>query len=126
MINLTLPYPPTVNHYWKSSVKRVTANKSRVVTRVSEKGKAFAEHVFWLVREQKANQKLQGNLKIEVNIYVPDNRRRDIDNLCKSLFDALQKAGVYLDDTQIKDYRMIHCGVVKGGKVVLSIEEIEL
>lgn len=123
MINLTLPYPPTVNHYWKSSVKRV-AGKSRVVTRVSDQGKAFSEHVFWLVREQKANKKLAGDIKMTVNIYVPDNRRRDIDNLCKSLFDSLQKAGVYLDDTQIKDYRMIHCGIVKGGKVTLSIEEI--
>ena len=50
MINLTLPYPPTVNHYWKSSVKRVTGNKSRVITRVSDEGKAFAEQVFWLGR----------------------------------------------------------------------------
>ncbi len=125
MINLTLPYPPTVNHYWKSSVKRVTGNKSRVITRVSDEGKAFAEQVFWLVREQKAYKKLKADLKLVIHVYVPDRRRRDIDNLSKSLFDAMQKAGVYEDDTQIKDFRMIHSGIVKGGKVLLSIEEIQ-
>jgi crossover junction endodeoxyribonuclease RusA len=124
MINLTLPYPPTVNHYWKSTVKRVAGNKGRVITRVSDEGKAFAEQVFWLVREQKAHKNLKADLKLVIHVYVPDRRRRDIDNLSKSLFDAMQKAGVYEDDTQIKDFRMIHSGIVKGGKVTLSIEEI--
>jgi len=78
-----------------------------------------------LVREQKAYKKLKADLKLVIHVYVPDRRRRDIDNLSKSLFDAMQKAGVYEDDTQIKDFRMIHSGIVKGGKVLLSIEEIQ-
>ncbi len=34
-------------------------------------------------------------------VYPPDRRARDLDNLGKALLDALTKAGVYGDDSQI-------------------------
>ena len=38
------------------------------------------------------------------DFYPPDRRRRDLDNLQKSLWDAIQYGGGYRDDSQIKDF----------------------
>jgi Holliday junction resolvase RusA-like endonuclease len=37
-----------------------------------------------------------------VTVCPPDNRKRDLDNILKALFDALQHAGVIEDDSQIR------------------------
>jgi crossover junction endodeoxyribonuclease RusA len=34
-------------------------------------------------------------------VHPPDNRRRDADNVQKSVLDALQHAGVFWDDSQV-------------------------
>ena len=40
-------------------------------------------------------------VQVELELFPPDNRRRDIDNSEKSLLDALTCAGVYEDDSLI-------------------------
>lgn len=40
-------------------------------------------------------------LKVHIEAYPPDKRKRDLDNLFKSLLDALEKSGVFKDDRQI-------------------------
>ena len=44
---------------------------------------------------------MEGKLSVAILASPPDNKRRDLDNLLKSLLDALQHAGVYKDDNQI-------------------------
>jgi crossover junction endodeoxyribonuclease RusA len=39
---------------------------------------------------------------MRVLAYPPDHRRRDLDNLAKAILDALQHAGVYGNDCQVK------------------------
>jgi crossover junction endodeoxyribonuclease RusA len=48
-----------------------------------------------------------------------------LDNLGKALLDALAAAGVYEDDSQIDDFRIIRCPVVSGGKVLVVIHLME-
>jgi crossover junction endodeoxyribonuclease RusA len=55
----------------------------------------------------------------------PDNRRRDLDNLLKPLLDAMEHAGVYVNDSQVHD---LHIKWLKGlvlvnPKVYVSVEE---
>ncbi|MCV5079210.1 RusA family crossover junction endodeoxyribonuclease, partial [Escherichia coli] len=39
---------------------------------------------------------------VEIVLFPPDNRIRDLDNYNKALFDALTHAGVWEDDSQVK------------------------
>lgn len=59
-----------------------------------------------------------------VEAFMPDKRMRDLDNLFKSLLDALVKAGVLVDDSVIDDLRIVRKCVVNGGKVLVSIKEL--
>ncbi|STI96207.1 endodeoxyribonuclease RUS [Escherichia coli] len=42
----------------------------------------------------------------------------------KAAFDALTKAGFWLDDIQVVDYRVVKMPVTKGGKLELTITEL--
>lgn len=43
----------------------------------------------------------EDSIKIRIKAYPPDKRRRDLDNLLKSLLDSLQHAKLFPDDYQI-------------------------
>jgi crossover junction endodeoxyribonuclease RusA len=60
---------------------------------------------------------------MRIEVFPPDNRRRDLDNLQKSLWDSLQHGGAYHDDSQVVRYEVEKFAVVPGGKVVVTIEE---
>ena len=111
MIALTLPYPPSVNHYW------MTKGKARFICAA---GKLFREQVAWIVRGKRL-QSITGRLSVEVELSPPDNRKRDLDNALKALLDGLEHAGVYADDSHI-DYLVIsRQPVVKGGSCEVRV-----
>ncbi len=60
---------------------------------------------------------------IDLNeLYPPDKRRRDLDNFDgKALWDALTKAGVWKDDSQVKSRYSEWGDVLKGGNVFVTI-----
>ena len=113
-IFLELPFPPTVNTYWR----RVGSK-----TLISQKGRAYAEQVAWITRHS-ARFPAGKRAAIMVEAYMPDKRNRDLDNLFKALLDSLVKAGVLVDDSVIDDLRIVRKDVIKGGKVVVSISEV--
>lgn len=114
-IALTLQWPPSVNHYWRTA---------RGVHYISAEGRNFRKHTEYAVLEQlRRIPKLDGRLWMEVLAYPPDKRLRDIDNLLKAPLDALASARVYEDDSQIDDLRISRRGVVKDGKIVVRMGE---
>lgn len=117
-MTLTFPYPPTVNHYW---VHFVLKGHPRIALGVS--GKAFRKAVIDLVKEA-GPPMLLGRLRVNLVVHPPDHARRDIENICKPLLDALQFAGVYEDDNQIDQLWVQRAGVIRGGKVVVGVEEL--
>lgn len=116
MIELTLPYPPSVNAYWRSV--RV-GNRNQVL--VSKAGRDFQHKVRLAVLIARAVKQYSGRLIVEVMLHPADNRKRDIDNSLKSLLDALGKSGVYLDDSQIDRLVVSRHEQCPGGKCLVKV-----
>lgn len=115
MIELTLPFPPSVNTYWRNFNGRML---------ISKKGREYRKAVADEILIQKGNKHLKGKIKMTIEAWRPDNRKRDLDNLLKAPLDALTHAGVYQDDQLIVDLR-IFWAEDQAGKLKIKIEEIE-
>lgn len=115
MIELTLPFPPSVNTYWRNFQGRML---------ISKKGREYRKAVADEIILQKGNKHLKGKIKMTIEAWRPDNRKRDLDNLLKAPLDALTHAGVYEDDQLIVDLR-IFWAEDQAGKLKVKIEEIE-
>lgn len=112
-MRLSLPYPPSVNSYWRHTRTGQTY--------ISEAGQEFRHAVRVLML---GTQPIDGPLSVEVELWPPDRRRRDIDNPLKGLLDALQHGGAYRDDNQIERLLIERRAVLPPGKCEVSIEEL--
>ncbi|WP_287416611.1 RusA family crossover junction endodeoxyribonuclease [Oceanithermus sp.] len=115
MTRITLPWPPSVNRYWRNINGR---------TLVSREGRAYRAAVLSEVLLQGAAQHYRGRLRMVIVAHPPDRRRRDLDNLVKAIQDGLEFAGVFDDDGQIDDLRVVRAERVPGGRVVVEVEEV--
>jgi len=114
--NITLPWPPSNNRYYRH-------NRGR--THISAEGLAYRQAVSKIITDGMLDICTESPLKLRIECHMPDRRRRDLDNLQKAAFDALTKAGFWLDDCQVVDYRVVKMPVVKGGRLELTITELE-
>jgi crossover junction endodeoxyribonuclease RusA len=115
MIEFTLPWPPSVNTYWRNFDGRMI---------ISAKGREYREEVGDQIMLQKKACHFAGKLRVVIEAWRPDKRRRDLDNLLKATLDGLAHAGVYEDDSQIVDLRIYWAKDI-GGMLKIKIEEIE-
>lgn len=115
MARMTLPWPPSVNEYWHHG------RGGQVF--IGTEGRKFRKDVISIIGP--GFPTLTGRLEVQIHAYVPDRRRRDLDNLCKSLLDSLEHAGVYKDDGQIDVLIISRHEKVDGGCVVVNVEEIK-
>lgn len=114
MIELELPWPPSINHYWRRVGPR---------TLISREGRRFRETVLAILADMPILT-LTEELEMLIVASPPDRRRRDIDNIAKALLDALQHGGVYMDDSQIVDLRIKKADPVEGGSTLVQIIEV--
>jgi crossover junction endodeoxyribonuclease RusA len=120
-IALRLPWPPSVNSYWRSL--RTGPLAGRVL--ISRGGRDYRVAVgHEVLRQRIARHQLTGRLGINVMACPPDRRIRDLDNLWKGFLDALTCAGVISDDGDFDDMRIYRGPVVTDG--LLHIEIVEL
>lgn len=119
-LQITLPWPPSANSYWRHPNKG--ANRGRSL--ISEKGRAYRKTVAWEVVRQKARCRLLGRIGLQITAHVPDRRRRDLDNLLKATQDALAHAGVYADDSQIDLLLVQRAPVSPPGRLDIEITEL--
>ena len=112
MIELELPYPPTVNHYWQRNGRQ---------TFVSSEGKRFRSLVkcIWLAS---GAPRVEGKVLMSVMVLHPDKRRRDLDNLLKAICDALEHSGAYEDDVQLWGINIVRMGYETGGRISVKLE----
>lgn len=116
MITLTLPIPPTINHYY--------GQRPRGGRYIKPAGIAFRAAVAEIVAAAQV-EPLLGRVSLFAAIYPANRRRQDIDNRAKSLQDALTAAGVWIDDEQIDELHLVRREVVRGGQVRIVITEMK-
>ena len=110
---MTLPWPPSVNNYWRTFRGRMIISKA---------GREYRTAVAEQVVMQSMPKFGECSIKLVIEAYRPDNRRRDLDNLFKAVLDSMCSAGVFDDDSQIVDLRIYWAGI-KGGMLKVRVEE---
>lgn len=103
MIVLTLPYPPSVNRMWRQFRGRAILSKAG--REYKERASRCATFGYGVI------EYLQGDVMVHIRAYMPDARRRDIDNLPKMVLDAMTAGGVWRDDSQVKKLTIERCGI---------------
>ena len=115
-MKLTLPYPPSVNTYWRANGNRRFISKAGVLFK-----QAVREYI------SGGNLPSFGSSRLAVGIVVcPRSKRRfDLDNLLKAILDSLQDAGLYEDDEQVDELRIVRGEPCSGGSCIVEITKID-
>lgn len=109
-IEFFVPFPPSINTYWGFHGHR------RFLTK---KANVFKQLVEVAVKQHSPlGDKL---LRISLDFFPPDKRKRDIDNPVKPLLDALVSAGLFADDSQIKELNLKMNDPIKHGLTRVKI-----
>lgn len=119
LARLTLPWPVSVNGYWR----HVSG-----VTKLSSAGRKYREAVYYKLAEH-GLLGLAWDFRLAAVVTYHFMRRGsfDIDNFAKGLLDALEHAGLFVDDSQIDV--LVQCrGTVSPGKgyCTLIIGELDI
>ena len=110
---LTLPWPPTINTYWRHVGSRVL---------ISRKGRIYRTDLMRMALAEGWKRFGDQRLRVHITAFPPDKRRRDLDNLPKCVLDALEHARVFDNDGQIDDLRIKRGPVKPPGRLQISIE----
>lgn len=96
-ITLTVPYPPNANNL--KAIFTPPRGRARMIT--SKKGREYFKAVAALMLQLGSPSLGDAPVHMDIQVYRPDRRKRDLSNVRKALEDALVKAGVIADDDQI-------------------------
>jgi len=112
---IELPWPPSVNTYWRH-------NRGR--THIAKAGREYRQSVELAVLIAGGRRNMTGRLSLSMAATPPDKRKRDLDNICKGVLDSLAKSGVYEDDSQIDELIVRRLKPSKPGRLVIEIVEL--
>lgn len=115
MLTLLLPWPPSNNTYYRHVGHR---------TLLSAAGRTYRRLVGEACLLQHPRGQVwpfAGRLVVEIVCRPPDRRARDLDNLFKAVGDSLQHAGVYHNDSQIDELRLVRSRPTTGGTLAVTI-----
>lgn len=102
---IEIPWPPSANTYWRRHGDKYF---------ISTKGKEFRQIVLSSCYKDKSRFDELDRLKVYIEAYPPDRRKRDLDNIFKATLDAFQWSGIFPDDSQIDDLHIIRKEVGRG------------
>jgi crossover junction endodeoxyribonuclease RusA len=120
-VTVTLPYPPTTNHAY------LVARGRKVKTQVA---RDYAHEVMWRVADEMRVDPDGGwptsddRLAVRVQVFMPDRRRRDLENTTKLCLDAVCKQ-LGIDDSQIDRLTLERAPVDRQNpRLVLTLEAL--
>jgi len=110
---MMLVYPVSTNKVWKHGKNRVYLNPKVVDYRTE----------VWAATFGKTRFENDERLKLEINMWPP-RKNCDIDNILKTLLDALQHARVFANDNQIDELIVHKMPVRSGGEIEITLTDI--
>lgn len=114
---ITLPFPPSINGYWRSIVQ---GGRPRQI--ISAKGRSFREQALTMLIDQgKYGKGLDGRLAVKLTLCPPTRRKYDVDNFSKATLDVLTLVGFWEDDEQVDKLVVVKSDICKGGKTVVHV-----
>lgn len=119
MTVLDLPFPPSMNTYWRHPTTGKLAGRHLI----SEKGRVYRADVLEVACRYRIPM-FQGRVSLSIDVFPPDRRRRDLDNMLKALLDGLVHARILEDDSLIDKLLIERCAVVPKGLVRVFIRPI--
>lgn len=113
ILKFDLPYPPSINHYYLRTFDGVI---------LGAQGKRYRRDATLLLHKYRG---ICGDkrLTVTINVFPPDKRKRDIDNILKCTIDSLEHAQIFNNDNQIDMLTVIRRDVVKDGALAIWIAE---
>lgn len=114
-VTFILPYPIglSANNSWQYSKRGIY---------LCNHIKTFREIVYFALRKTKRFG--TEPLKVMINVFPPDKRKRDIDNVIKPILDALQKAELFVDDCQVQSIFVEKMPIQKNGKLEITVTSL--
>jgi Holliday junction resolvase RusA-like endonuclease len=86
--------------------------------------KAYEEAVGWAARDAGIRNPYEDAVRLEIMLWLPDRRRRDVDNCAKSICDGLNGIA-YLDDSQIIELTVRRGVDRERPRAVVTVEAVE-
>lgn len=102
---IVLPWPPTCNSYWRTVGGRML---------ISKRGRDYRKAVCELAAREAWRKFGAARVAVIIEAWMPDKRRRDLDNIPKAILDSLTHAGVWDDDSQIDHLQIWRAPLIGG------------
>lgn len=118
---INLPWPISVNK------KNTISNRTGQIMNTPRyrNWKFNTGYEIWTLQKPKRFTKNQ-RMKMILEVYPPDARRRDLDNIVKIIQDVLTDIKIYKDDCLIDDLHILRREVERpNGRVVATLSEIK-
>lgn len=113
---IELPWPPSVNGYWRSFQGRQI---------ISKRGREYRKEATRLMSEYGLfGERVSGDLSVSIDLHPPTRRRYDIDNWIKAPFDALTHAEFWEDDEQVVSLSVRKREIIKPGKIIIKVNNV--
>ena len=112
--SVELPWPPSANTYWR---------RRGSCYFISKKGQDYRDFVVKKLYLYSGMFNIDSRIRLMIDAFPPDKRRRDLDNLFKSVLDSLQASGVFPDDCQIDELSIKRMPKYEG-KIIVNMEKI--
>ena len=90
--------------------KQRPRRNARGVWYTPSRTKRYEEKVAVCARSAGLSAPLTGSVRLEIRLWLPDRRRRDIDNTAKTIMDALNRLA-WLDDSQVTSLTVTRAGI---------------
>ena len=113
-IEIVMPWPPSINGYWRTFRNRQI---------ISKRGRDYRKKAIQHIKDLGLlDKRVSGPVHVSMVLNPPTLRKYDVDNFNKALFDALSHAGFWLDDEQVNLLQIVKGKKVKDGNVEMFIE----